>query len=149
MYCYNCGTKNCSEVSFCYNCGSKISNNALKTNISNKIKEDVNSCGLFLFNKIMNLKNKYVSVFICMVTFVLSMSFFTVLCKNFPSNLKNTIDLIYKENHIAPYLYKGHLEQCCRDLWCRLFLIIIFFILIILSIYMFFSLLKSYKNKKN
>lgn len=148
MHCYKCGTENCSKVDFCYNCGAKISNNVLKTNIPNKIKKDVNNCSLFLFNKIININNKYVSIFICMVIFVLSTSFFTVLFKNFPLNLKNVIDLIYQENNVAPYLYKSYLEQCCRDLWCRLFLIIIFFLLAILSIFMFFRLLKIYKNKK-
>ena len=60
-----------------------------------------------------------------------------------------TISLIYDlPYNMMPAIYRGYIEQACRDRWCRLLLLVIFFLIMILDLFIFFKLIKWYRNKK-
>ena len=149
MYCYKCGAKNNDNVNFCYKCGTKIAVKSSKKIISKKVKKDIDFYNFYLYNKIITSKNKYVSIYFYILSFVFSSSFFTIICKSFSKKFTYTISLIYDSPYnMVPTVYRGYVEQACRDLWCRLFLLFIFFLIMILDVFIFFKLIKWYKNKK-
>lgn len=148
MYCYKCGTKNNDNVNFCYKCGTNILFN--NSNIlTNKIKKNIDFYNFYLYNKIITSKNKYISIYFYILSFVFSASFFTIICKSFKEKFTQTISLIYDlPYNMMPAIYRGYIEQACRDLWCRLLLLVIFFWIMILDLFIFFKLIKWYRNKK-
>ena len=148
MYCYKCGTKNKDNVNFCYKCGTNILFN--NSNIlTNKIKKNIDFYNFYLYNKIITSKNKYISIYFYILSFIFSASFFTIICKSFKEKFTQTISLIYDlPYNMMPAIYRGYIEQACRDLWCRLLLLVIFFWIMILDLFIFFKLIKWYRNKK-
>lgn len=148
MYCYKCGTKNNDNVNFCYKCGTNILFN--NSNIlTNKIKKNIDFYNFYLYNKIITSKNKYISIYFYILSFIFSASFFTIICKSFKEKFTQTISLIYDlPYNMMPAIYRGYIEQACRDLWCRLLLLVIFFWIMILDLFIFFKLIKWYRNKK-
>ncbi|MDQ5983793.1 MAG: hypothetical protein RUMPE_00821 [Eubacteriales bacterium SKADARSKE-1] len=154
MYCYKCGTKNNSNSNFCYKCGTKVIKKqnkiTYKPNNWNKyldITGEINFLKEIAYNIVIS-KNKYINIFLCIATFVLSSTFFTSTCVRLPKSISLVTELVFRNPPISSdsFFIKEMLEQNFRDIWCQIILIFFTFVVIISSIVVFTNSIKLSKK---